>query len=65
MDTKITLRFDAAIISKAKTFAEAQKILLSSLKAGCKWIITEDKGDFHFSKTPVVTARQLLEEHVL
>ena len=37
----------------------------SALKAGCKWIVTEDKNDFHFSKMPVVTARQFLEEHLL
>jgi predicted nucleic acid-binding protein len=37
----------------------------SALKAGCKWIVTEDKNDFHFSKVPVMTARQFLEEHVL
>jgi len=37
----------------------------SALKAGCKWIVTEDKSDFHFSKMPVVTARQFLEQHVL
>jgi predicted nucleic acid-binding protein len=37
----------------------------SALKAGCKWIITEDKNDFHFSKMPVATARQFLEQHLL
>ncbi|GHM99097.1 twitching motility protein PilT [Cytophagales bacterium WSM2-2] len=37
----------------------------SALKAGCKWIVTEDKNDFHFSKVPVMTAREFLEEHVL
>lgn len=37
----------------------------SALKAGCKWLITEDSSDFHFSKIPVMTARQFLEEHVL
>jgi predicted nucleic acid-binding protein len=37
----------------------------SALKAGCKWIVTEDKNDFHFSKVPVLTARQFLEEHLL
>lgn len=36
----------------------------SALKAGCNWIVTEDKNDFHFSKIPVVTARQFLEEHL-
>jgi len=37
----------------------------SAIKAGCKWIVTEDKDDFHFSKVPVMTARQFLEEYVL
>ena len=37
----------------------------SALKAGCKWIVTEDTNDFHFSKLPVMTARQFLEAHVL
>jgi len=37
----------------------------SALKAGCKWIVTEDKNDFHFSKMPVVTARQFLEGYFL
>ncbi len=37
----------------------------SAMKAGCKWLITEDSKDFHFSKIPVMTARQFLEEHVL
>jgi predicted nucleic acid-binding protein len=37
----------------------------SALKAGCKWIVTENTFDFHFSKMPVVTARQFLEDHVL
>ena len=37
----------------------------SALKARCKWIVTEDINDFHFSKLPVMTARQFLEEHVL
>jgi predicted nucleic acid-binding protein len=37
----------------------------SALNAGCKWIVTEDINDFHFSKLPVMNARQFLEEHVL
>ncbi len=37
----------------------------SALKAGCKWIVTEDKKDFHFSKVPVLSALQFLEEYVL
>lgn len=37
----------------------------SAIKSGCKWIITEDTNDFHFSKVPVMTARQFLEEYVL
>jgi predicted nucleic acid-binding protein len=37
----------------------------SALKASCKWIVTEDVNDFHFSKLPVMTARQFLEAHVL
>jgi len=37
----------------------------SAVKAGCKWIVTEDVNDFHFSKLPVMTARQFLEAHVL
>ncbi len=36
----------------------------SALKAGCKWIVTEDKKDFHFSKV-VLSALQFLEEYVL
>jgi predicted nucleic acid-binding protein len=36
----------------------------SALKAGCKWIVTEDINDFHFSKLPVMTSRQFLEAHV-
>lgn len=36
----------------------------SAIKAGCKWIVTEDESDFHFSKVPVSTARQFLEEHL-
>ena len=36
----------------------------SALKAGCKWIITEDLNDFYFSKLAVMTARQFLEAHV-
>ncbi len=37
----------------------------AALKAGCKWLITEDVKDFHFSKIPVLTARQFLEKHLL
>ncbi|MBS1681355.1 MAG: PIN domain-containing protein [Bacteroidetes bacterium] len=37
----------------------------AALKAGCKHIITEDTDDFHFSKIPVLTARQFLEKHLL
>src|SRR5579871_1191557 len=34
-------------------------------KAKCKYIITEDINDFHFSKLPVLNARQFLEENIL
>lgn len=37
----------------------------SALKAGCKYLITEDVKDFHFSRIPVMTASQFLEDHVL
>ena len=37
----------------------------SAIKAGCKYLITEDNGDFHFSKIPVLSAQQFLEEFVL
>ena len=37
----------------------------SALKAGCRCIITQDLDDFYFSKIPVMTAEQFLEEHVL
>ena len=37
----------------------------SALKAGCKYIITEDKNDFYFSKLPVMGAKEFLEAHVL
>jgi len=37
----------------------------SALKAGCKWIVTEDVNDFHFSALPVMTSRQFLEAYVI
>jgi predicted nucleic acid-binding protein len=37
----------------------------SALKAKCKFIVTEDIHDFHFSKIEVLTARQFLEHKVM
>lgn len=37
----------------------------SAIKAGCKYLITEDNEDFHFSKIPVLSAQQFIEEFVL
>lgn len=36
----------------------------SAIAAGCNFIITEDPGDFYFSKVPVCTARDFFEKHV-
>lgn len=61
---------DESVVLKAiqdKTVGDFEDGLeyYSALKAGCRWIVTEDTNDFHFSKLPVITARQFLEEHVL
>jgi predicted nucleic acid-binding protein len=61
-DRKIVLQ---AIENKSIDDFEDGVEYYSAIKAGCKWIVTEDKNDFHFSKLPVMTARQFLEEHVL
>lgn len=37
----------------------------AALKAKCTCIVTEDSGDFYFSKMEVLTARQFLEAYVL
>jgi predicted nucleic acid-binding protein len=37
----------------------------AALKAKCKWIITEDINDFHFSKLWVMSSKQFLEEHLM
>ena len=61
-DRKIVLQ---AVENKAVDDFEDGLEYYSAIKAGCKWIVTEDKDDFHFSKVPVMTARQFLEEHIL
>lgn len=61
-DKKIVLQ---AVNDKSVDDFEDGLEYYSAVKAGCKWIITEDTSDFHFSKVPVMTARQFLEEHVL
>jgi len=61
-DRKIVLQ---AIEDKSVDDFEDGLEYYSAIKAGCKWIVTEDESDFHFSKVPVMTARQFLEEHVL
>ncbi|MES2558194.1 MAG: PIN domain-containing protein [Bacteroidota bacterium] len=35
----------------------------SALNADCKYIITEDTGDFHFSKIPVSNCEDFLTQH--
>ncbi len=37
----------------------------AALNSRCKWIVTEDINDFHFSKMPVMNARQFLEENMM
>lgn len=61
-DRKIVLQ---AIEDKSVDDFEDGLEYYSAIKAGCKWIVTEDKNDFHFAKVPVFTARQFLEEYVL
>lgn len=68
--TKINIAVaDKEVVSKAvqdKSVTDFEDGLeyYSAIKAGCKWIVTEDESDFHFSKVPVSTARQFLEEHL-
>ncbi|MBI1768903.1 MAG: PIN domain-containing protein [Bacteroidetes bacterium] len=61
-DQKIVLQ---AVNDKSVDDFEDGLEYYSAIKAGCRWIVTEDKNDFHFSKVPVTTARQFLEEHTL
>lgn len=61
-DRKIVLQ---AVADKSVDDFEDGLEYYSAIKAGCKWIVTEDRNDFHFSKVPVMTAYQFLEEHVL
>jgi len=61
---------DHAVVMKAlqdKTVGDFEDGLeyYAALNSRCKWIITEDINDFHFSKLPVMNARQFLEEHVM
>ncbi len=35
----------------------------SALDSNCKTIITEDKGDFHFSEIEVASCREFIESH--
>lgn len=37
----------------------------AAIAAGCKLIITEDTGDFHFASIPVVNARDFVEKYLL
>jgi len=61
-DRKIVLQ---AVADKSVDDFEDGLEYYSAIEAGCKWIVTEDRNDFHFSKVPVMTARQFLEEHIL
>ena len=61
-DRKIVLQ---AVADKSVDDFEDGLEYYSAIKAGCKWIVTEDRNDFHFSKVPVMTANQFLEEHLL
>lgn len=36
----------------------------SAIDSGCKFIVSEDKKDFHFSEIPVLTSRSFLENHI-
>jgi predicted nucleic acid-binding protein len=37
----------------------------AALQAGCNCIVTEDKGDFHFSTIEVLSATEFVEKHIL
>jgi len=61
---------DYSVVTKAlqdKTVGDFEDGLeyYAALNARCKWIVTEDINDFHFSKLPVMNARQFLEEQVM
>jgi predicted nucleic acid-binding protein len=36
----------------------------SALQAGCNCILTEDKGDFHFSRIEVVSSKEFFERYL-
>jgi len=61
-DRKIVLQ---AVQNKSVEDFEDGLEYYSAIKAGCKYLITEDADDFHFSKIPVLSAQQFLEEFVL
>jgi hypothetical protein len=37
----------------------------AALEAGCTCIVTEDKGDFHFSKIEVLSASEFVDRYIL
>jgi predicted nucleic acid-binding protein len=63
-DTDRTVVLKAAQDKMVSDFEDGLEYY-AAIKAGCKWIVTEDIDDFHFSKIPVLSARQFLEKHVL
>lgn len=55
----------AAIKNKAVHDFEDGLEYYSAVQAGCTYLVTEDKNDFHFSDISVLTAEEFLKKHFL